>query len=396
MSLVIVHGVASCAALALFLWLARSRAGVGWVAGLSLAGVFVGGALMLGGFALHMLATFVVALLCIPLAAHRGLVAALLIGAPLLVYGSVVPDMVRRLRALDELRRDFPVESLAGRLDYEHGRTGPCGCDDSSSPELAPDVEQNLAGFEQSRELADWSYNRVNMLRRLHSETQENFILATGFGPVRMMGLTRRDEIELPDTRPIPVEVSPSQLPPGPSDISASDELAAGCAAEMPSAHEESLARLHRSGRDDLFDRARMGYVQDVHHVAGFQSHRFTKMPEADTGPWRREWKLARLELIGLLKYDEPRAYVSEFLPRLDELGEKATRDLDAFERMALDELRTERDVVVDEKPDRIRMAGSLRAGNDCLQCHAVKRGELIGVLSYDLVPVKSQQLSQK
>ena len=65
--------------------------------------------------------------------------------------------------------------------------------------------------------------------------------------------------------------------------------------------------------------------------MAGFESHRFTKLPGSGQEPWRRNWRVARLELVGLLKYDRPKAYVTEHLPRLDELGEAATRDLDDF-----------------------------------------------------------------
>ena len=47
---------------------------------------------------------------------------------------------------------------------------------------------------------------------------------------------------------------------------------------------------------------------------------------------------------------------------------------------------------MIDEQPRRIRLLGSLRAGSDCLQCHDVQRGELLGCLSYELVPVENQE----
>jgi len=49
----------------------------------------------------------------------------------------------------------------------------------------------------------------------------------------------------------------------------------------------------------------------------------------------------------------------------------------------ALDRLRS------DDAPNRIRMVGSLRAGKDCMECHSVRRGELLGAFSYELVPVR-------
>jgi hypothetical protein len=54
--------------------------------------------------------------------------------------------------------------------------------------------------------------------------------------------------------------------------------------------------------------------------------------------------------------------------------------------------MRSDEDVVIDEQPDRILMVGSLRAGRDCLKCHSARRGELLGALTYELIPVKPSQ----
>ena len=170
------------------------------------------------------------------------------------------------------------------------------------------------------------------------------------------------------------------------SPIRAASAPPAGQSAERVFPPRPALADLHDAGLHDLLDPGRFGYVQDRKHVAGFEAHRFTQLPKPAADPDRR-WELTPLELIGLLKYDRPKAYVSEFLPRLEELGEAATRDVDEFEAAALERLRTDEDLVVDEAPERIRMVGSLRAGKDCLECHSVQRGELIGALSYEIVP---------
>ena len=82
-------------------------------------------------------------------------------------------------------------------------------------------------------------------------------------------------------------------------------------------------------------------------------------------------------------------AYVSSHLPRMDELREAPTRPLNDFELQAVDRIRSDEDVVTDEVPGRIRMLGSLRAAKDCVQCHSVGRGELLGALSYELAPTK-------
>jgi hypothetical protein len=80
-------------------------------------------------------------------------------------------------------------------------------------------------------------------------------------------------------------------------------------------------------------------------------------------------------------------AYVSETLPNLEELERFDTRSLDEFEARALESLRGENDLVVEETAGRIHMLGSLRAGRDCRLCHTVPRGFLLGAFSYVLVP---------
>jgi hypothetical protein len=127
--------------------------------------------------------------------------------------------------------------------------------------------------------------------------------------------------------------------------------------------------------------------------VAGFQPHAFSEAPSlsAEPGPCGGRkplpWTLVRLELVGLLRHDTPVAYASENLPRMDELDEVPTRPLDPFERASLDALRADRDVVIEQHGGHILMLGSLRAGKDCLECHSVPRGTLLGALSYKLVP---------
>ncbi len=82
------------------------------------------------------------------------------------------------------------------------------------------------------------------------------------------------------------------------------------------------LASLHVSGFLDFVDPNRIGYVADRDRVAGFQSHRMTKMPQSDSLPDNRSsaWRIVRLELVSLLKNDVPVAYVSQNLPQMDEL----------------------------------------------------------------------------
>lgn len=208
-----------------------------------------------------------------------------------------------------------------------------------------------------------------------------------------MPGFISERVIELPKSAPIPV---PEQIdPPYDSDHGTLDITAAE---EKPSQSQPApgeLFSLHESGTSDFFDPDRIGYVQDQGQVAGFISHRFTRMPEigALNPPLQSSWKIARLELVSLLKHETPVAYVSKHLPQMDELQDALTRPLDEFERRSLENLRSDEDVMVEETPDRIRMIGSLRASRDCLKCHSVRRGELLGALTYEIVPVNANRI---
>jgi hypothetical protein len=154
---------------------------------------------------------------------------------------------------------------------------------------------------------------------------------------------------------------------------------------------------MHAAGEADFLDRDRMGYVQDRDHVAGFESHRFTAMPQLSIKKTQSaSWRITRLELVSLLKHDPPVAYVSKNLPQMDELQSVPTRPLDSFELRSIEQLRSEEDLLIDEAETRIRMVGSLRAGKDCLQCHSVERGELLGAFTYELVPERPPLIERR
>ncbi len=148
----------------------------------------------------------------------------------------------------------------------------------------------------------------------------------------------------------------------------------------------DNLHSLHQSAWGDFLEPDRLGYAKNRDHVVGFEPHRFTHVPRISDAQEEAEWLVTRLELIGLLSHATPVAYVSRDLPKMDELKRAATRPLNAFEEAALVRLRRNEDVVINEQANRIRMVGSLRAGKQCLACHSVRRGELLGAFSYELL----------
>src|SRR5262249_20795324 len=212
---------------------------------------------------------------------------------------------------------------------------------------------------------------RAYRLRRLHEETVWLFVNSPGFGEQRMLAF-----------------LSPKRLTAGPRTESAIPQPdpctpSAGSPEEgtwEPRAGEEDLDRVHRDGVADFANPEGFGFVKDRRQVAGFQPHQFSRVP----GPAER-WAVRTVDLVGLLLHDEPVAYVSAQLPRMDELREAPTRPLDGFEASGLEELRRGEDLVVGSVPGGIRMLGAVRSARQCVQCHGGERGDLLGAFSYTL-----------
>jgi hypothetical protein len=307
------------------------------------------------------------------------------VGAMVASYGIMIGASLPKLHELSRLREKYPEESLSARLAYET-TTAKVALHASlrEVPSMSPEVERRLATFDEG--MHGHGNSRQYMLASLHNRTSDAFVLARGFGPVRMLSV-RAERVELPAQPPIPLPLPPDDYVP---DQESSIPLANENPPHRGQPDGTELLAMHASGLEDLFDAERMGYIRDRDHVAGFVSHRFTNMPDlaAHKDQPQSSWKVARLELVSLLKHEHPMAYVSKNLPQMDKLGEIPTRALNDFERRSIDRLVSDEDLVTEEAHDRIRMIGSLRAAKSCLECHAVRRGDLLGALTYELVPV--------
>ena len=300
---------------------------------------------------------------------------------------------------LNELRAAYPFRSLAGRLAYEapyrHGARPPLGT-------------KSAAALEASEQAAQWGgmlSHRGASLGLLHAQNVDAFIKSPGFGLTRM-GTPGPSYLESPQSEPVPfADVAPlsteeGALPPTSSLVSFTDvRNPAKNPWSLPIV--EDLDDLNEDARDVFASSNRFGYVKSIDQVAGFEAHRFDRLPtlpvdeaRAKPSPQRRRythhhaderWKLARLELVSLLKHDGPRVYLSEHLPRMEDLSSAKTRALNDFETQALEALRQGEDLRTSATPNRIEMLGALRATAQCSRCHQVPRGTLLGAFTYDL-----------
>jgi hypothetical protein len=284
------------------------------------------------------------------------------------VYGYAFAQGALASRDIRELKAKYPFKSLRDRLAFEQNNTSSGA---SIEPiELSPAITKNLDDqddFEQYH-----FYSRSGALRELHEASYREFARAAGFGFMRMDSLRYRlalDETEFKFDLPAPITIS------------------------APKNATQSLTDTHTAAVDDFISPGRIGYARRRDEVAGFESHRFRSLNERwqyanYTANNPQQWQVVRLELVGLLRHNEPRVYTAERLPSMDKLVDVAHRPLNNFEKTALPKLVTQEDIVINQQPNRIEMLGALRAGKTCLECHEGERGKLLGAFSYEIVRI--------
>jgi hypothetical protein len=290
---------------------------------------------------------------------------AMICGAVALLIG-MAPG-AGEVRRLMDLRREFPIVSLEGRLKHERLKA-------ARVTPISASVSSGLDEFEQQFALGNY---RQFQLRRIHSYEHEAFIRSFGFGVGRMTPL-RAESVRQPPLRDIPFAEESHER---------TDDPYRGWRAFWTAGKSNAAKSLHIASRNDFLDPDSLGaIIEPPLKVVGFIAHALHYPPTASLED-HKAWILDRLELVSLLKFDEPRVYVLDHLPRMDQLSvdNVPTRPLDAFESLALEKLWTAEDVVIDHDGNDYRMLGSLRAASQCLDCHATKRGDLLGAFTYFL-----------
>jgi hypothetical protein len=260
------------------------------------------------------------------------------------------------------------MEPIEQRLAFERAETS-----ESSAAEepiqLASAVVKNLD--QDELKFGQYYFGHAWALEQLHENAASHFARAAGFGIMRMPSVrselvqrTPRRALDLP----VPVALAPF------------------------SAEDPKFTKVHRTVAGRFIERDRVGYIRNRGEVAGFESHRLAELPGTELPDGRQNWQIVRLELVSLLRHDEPRVYVAESMPAMDQLEGVPTRALTEIEGRALPQLVSQKDVVVDVAENRIAMVGALRAATACLQCHEGERGKLLGAFSYELVPLPTAE----
>jgi hypothetical protein len=280
-----------------------------------------------------------------------------------------------------ELRVSYPAQSLSSRLAYESRIQG-IGSQGGSSDQRALNATAKSHLEELENEVKEDTL-RVIMLGRLHENVVEDFIDSPGFGVARVIR-PRKHHIDLPEAASISFPPPAYDPETGGVDIDPILKPDQSPTSEKNLPTDENLWGLHRDSVIDFVNPKGFGYVKDREHVRGFQSHQFHAMPCLPESSQTR-WLIQKIELVSLLTHDEPVVYVSDHLPRMDELRAAPTRNLTDFEKLALDALKSGTDLKVQSSANRIDVLGSIRAVTQCVKCHDVSRGDLLGAFSYYL-----------
>jgi hypothetical protein len=239
-----------------------------------------------------------------------------------------------------------------------------------------------------------------NLLSDLHDKSVQEFVRAEGFGMERMVVFVPK-YLELPEAPPIALASTSEALSEadigGDVRLPPQDQAATVNLLRMPSLF--SLKAFHLDAQQSFLNLTGFAFVardqkdRKAALKATFKPHQFRHVPEVPAGAGltdrrtvkKERWQVRRIELVSLLKHDEPVAYVTRHLPRMDELRKAPTRPLEGFEEEALKALRQGETLATDATVNRIQMLGAVRATKQCLTCHQVERGALLGAFSYEL-----------
>jgi hypothetical protein len=232
------------------------------------------------------------------------------------------------------------------------------------SADLPEEAEERLAHQEDLLDSRGVTYRR-KQLQRVHENHIELFLNRPGFGWERMSEIPNWSDMQTRDRK----------------DFTGFENPAEQERVQKSSARKTDLFDLHQSGVFEFLNPSGFGYLKDREHVAGFQSHQFRQPPVLQVV---RD-NVQTIDLVSLLIHKEPVAYVSEELPRMDQLRKAPTRPLSEFETSSLAKLRKGEDLIVEPSSSKMRMLGSIRSTKQCLDCHGGQRGELLGAFTYTL-----------
>jgi hypothetical protein len=287
------------------------------------------------------------------------------ISASVLAYAIAFLDGYYELNSYQERRERYAQEFLVERLPpVEKSTLG-------KHPKAI--VEDRLQELE--KEIGSTSFDgvmRERALMNLHNRRMESFVKSSGFGVgrLRIFAVPTEENVRPPEM------AAPLLQPAITDEMHSSDSTITH---EPADTADRGLTKLHFGGVIDFVNPRGFGYLTPENQLFGFQPHHFRKVPKTDA------WQVRTLELVSLLLHDEPKVYVTKYLPSMEAVRNIPTRSLDHFETTGLAKLQAGEDLFARETAAGMRMLGAVRSVEQCLKCHGGERGDLLGAFSYKL-----------
>lgn len=289
-----------------------------------------------------------------------------------------------------EARKRFAPQDLSGRMVYEKLPISTHSAQLTDTSRVAKDWDQFESVYED--ELQTGLLDRNWHLKLLHRKSVESFIKSPGFGVGRMY-LPRFDQKDLASTQKnVPVESM--------SDVVIVNRYAGDVDFDRVNgwSRPESTLGFKMDQRGFHFQRTydflwptALGVPTDDGNWIGNEPHAIRWPAEFIDETPETSLSLTQLQLVSLLRFDEPRVYLLDHMPRMDELAraDVKTRELNDFESAALTQLQTGTAFVSESAENVVRAMGSVVTLESCQRCHSTKKFEMLGAFSYEFERVE-------
>ena len=288
-------------------------------------------------------------------------------------------------------KKQIQLTDLSGRLAYESIDPQADGQDSLlRKPQVTPEIKiPGESEFEDEAVASTRWRGRTGALHAIHSGRVEMFVKSPGFGIGRFM-LPSIEYADFPMLQDLPFE------------LLTEDEFQKLARHRWSSYHfwdkrAQDKESLHQMSVTNFVSPESWGFVIEAKKVFGFRPHGFT-MPPQNMGQNFLEdsnLKLTSLQLISPHRFETPRAYVLDHLPRMDQLVSEdvPTRELTEFELVSIEQLADANTLVrLQSTPsDGLEMVGAIRAYESCLDCHSVRRGDMLGAFTYQFEETTSE-----
>ncbi len=274
--------------------------------------------------------------------------------------------------------KKFQPADISSRLTYE-AKFETDEFHDHALDEMPASLSNSEIEFEFAENQTTGFRGQNTTLLAIHDGQVEMFVKSPGFGVGRFLQPTL-NHVEQNNIQNLPFNGEGVVLP----DLRwRFDDPLIGNANSYKQMHSHSLI--------DFAHPATLGIVTQPRIVVGNQPHAFQFPIQEMSGEFLESGnlELQSLELISLRRFDTPRVYVLDHLPRMDQLSgeDTPTRELTKFELSALETLQSPAaaptEIVKQQTTDGLLMVGAVRAFNACLQCHNAKHEELLGAFTY-------------